>query len=143
MLDKKESYTPAEAKRVHHQLDRLIAEKTLSPRRAGAHRRQIASRVRVALQDAYSEPAARRAKAEIVKLTESGTITRHSARAYRGPHHQAHDGVVSLSCNWGSRPKFWRGAVMSKPENDDDRFQRENDLGFDIMRSPRHHKEDP
>jgi hypothetical protein len=26
MLDKKESYTPAEAKRVHHQLDRLIAE---------------------------------------------------------------------------------------------------------------------
>ena len=32
---------------------------------------------------------------------------------------------------------------MSKPEDDDDRFQRENDLGFDIMRSPRHHKEDP
>ena len=83
MLDKKESYTPAEAKRVHHQLDRLIAEKKLSPRQAGAHRRHIASRVRVALKDAYSEPAARRAKAEIVKLTESGTLTPHSARAYR------------------------------------------------------------
>src|SRR5215217_6382807 len=31
-----------------------------------------------------------------------------------GPHHQAHDGVVSLSWNWGSRPKSWKGgAVMS------------------------------
>ena len=33
---------------------------------------------------------------------------------------------------------------MSKPEDDDDRFQRENDLGFDIMRGIlRRHKEDP
>src|SRR5215217_1926544 len=83
MLDKKESYTPAEAKRDCHQLDRLIAEKSLTPQQAGAHRRHIASRVRVALKDAYSEPAARRAKAEIVELAESGTLPAHSARAYR------------------------------------------------------------
>lgn len=83
MLAKKESYTPAEAKRAYDQLDRLVADKALTARQAGAHRRHVASRVRVALQASYSEQAARRAKSEIVKLTESGAITPNAARAYR------------------------------------------------------------
>ena len=83
MLEKKESYTPAEAKRVYERLDRLVADKALTARQAGAHRRHVASRVRVALKASYSEHAARRAKAEIVKLTEAGTITPYAARAYR------------------------------------------------------------
>ncbi|HEX2134936.1 MAG TPA: hypothetical protein VHG30_03400 [Microvirga sp.] len=83
MLEKKESYTPTEAKRVFNQLERLVAEKTLTPRQAGAHRRHVASRVRVALKASYSEQAARRAKSEIVRLTEAGTITPNVARAYR------------------------------------------------------------
>jgi hypothetical protein len=83
VLEKKESYTPAEAKRVNAQLDRLIADKSLTARQAGAHRRYVVSRVRVALKASYSEPAARRAKSEIVKLTEAGAITPNAARAYR------------------------------------------------------------
>ena len=83
MFKKKESYTPAEAKRAYDQLDHLVVEKTLSPRQAGAHRRHIASRVRVSLKPAYNPQAARRAKSEIVKLTEAGTITMKSAAAYR------------------------------------------------------------
>ena len=83
MLEKKESYTPAEARRVNEQLDRLVAEKALTARQAGAHRRHVASRVRVAPKASYSEQAARRAKSEIVKLTESGAITPNAARAYR------------------------------------------------------------
>ena len=83
MLEKKPNYTPAEAKRANKQLDRLVAEKTLTARQAGAHRRHIASRVRVALKEAYSEQAARRARSEIVKLMGAGTITPNAARAYR------------------------------------------------------------
>src|SRR5688572_15405960 len=83
MFEKKESYTPAEAKRAYDQLNRLVAEKTLTLRQAGAHRRHIASRVRVSLKPAYNPQAARRAKSEIVKLTEAGTITMKSAAAYR------------------------------------------------------------
>jgi hypothetical protein len=83
MFEKKGNYTPAEAKRAYDQLDHLIAEKTLTPRKAGAHRRHIASRVRVSLKPAYNPQAARRAKSEIVKLTEAGTITMKSAAAYR------------------------------------------------------------
>jgi hypothetical protein len=83
MLEKKESYTPAEAKRVYDQLDRFVAQKALTPRQAGAHRRHIASRVRVSLKPAYNPQAARRAKSDIVKLTEAGTITMKSAAAYR------------------------------------------------------------
>ena len=83
MLDKKESYTPAEAKRAYDQLDRLVANKALTARQAGAHRKHIASRVRVALKPSYTEQAARRAKSEIATLTEAGTITPNAARAYR------------------------------------------------------------
>ena len=82
-MEKKESYTPAEAKRVYDQLDRLVAAKALTARQAGAHRRHVASRVRVALKASYSEQAARRAKAEIVTLTKPGAITPNAARAYR------------------------------------------------------------
>ena len=74
-MEKKETYTPAEAKRAYDQLDKLVADKTLTARQAGAHRRHIASRVRVLLKEAYSEQTAKRAKSEIVKLMEAGTIT--------------------------------------------------------------------
>jgi hypothetical protein len=83
VFEKKSSYTPAEANRAYDQLDQRVAEKTLTPRQAGAHRRHIASRVRVALKPAYTPQAAKRAKAEIGKLTEAGTITAKSAAAYR------------------------------------------------------------
>ncbi len=83
MFEKKESYTPTEAKRAYAQLDQLVAEKALTPRQAGAHRRHVASRVRVNLKPAYNPQAARRAKTEIEKLTAAGTITPYSARAYR------------------------------------------------------------
>ena len=83
LFEKKESYTPAEAKRANDRLDQLVAEKTLTTRQAAAHRRHIASRVRVALKPSYSPQAARRAKSEIEKLTEAGTITTKSAAAYR------------------------------------------------------------
>ncbi|WP_147707224.1 hypothetical protein [Microvirga massiliensis] len=83
MFEKKSTYTPAEAKRAYDQLDQLVARKTLTPRQAGAHRRHIASRVRVALKPSYTPQAARRAKTEIEKLTEAGTITMKSAAAYR------------------------------------------------------------
>ena len=83
MFEKRQSYTPSEAKRAYDQLDQLIAKKTLSPRQAGAYRRHIASRVRVTLKPTYTAQAARRAKTEIVKLTEAGTITIKSAAAYR------------------------------------------------------------
>jgi hypothetical protein len=39
--------------------------------------------VQVVLKPSYIAQAARRAKAEIVKLTEAGTITMKSAAAYR------------------------------------------------------------
>jgi hypothetical protein len=64
-------------------LEKLVSDKELTARQAGAHRRHIASRVRVALKPAYSEQSAKRAKSEIVKLTEAGTITPYAARAYR------------------------------------------------------------
>ena len=83
MLEKKEHYTPAEAKRAYDQLDRLVAEKALTPREAGVHRRHVASRVRMVLKPSYSVQAAKRAKSEIVRLTEAGTISANSARAYR------------------------------------------------------------
>jgi hypothetical protein len=83
LFEKKQSYSPTEAKRAYDQLDRLVAEKSLNPRQAGAYRRHITSRVQVMLKPAYSAQAARRAKTEIVKLTEAGTITMKSAAAYR------------------------------------------------------------
>ncbi len=83
MFEKKQSYTPTEAKRAYDQLDQLVAEKTITPRQAGAYRRHIASRVQVALKPSYTAQAARRAKTEIVNLTEAGTITMKSAAAYR------------------------------------------------------------
>ena len=79
----KETYTPAEAKRAYDQLDRLEAERAFSARQAGAHRRHIASRVRVTLKEAYSEQAAKGARSEIVTLMEAGSITPYAARAYR------------------------------------------------------------
>ena len=83
MFEKKQSYSPTEAKRAYDQLDQLVAEKRINPRQAGAYRRHITSRVRVLLKPAYSAQAARRAKTEVVKLTEAGTITMKSAAAYR------------------------------------------------------------
>ncbi len=83
LFDKKETYTPAEAKRAYAQLDQLVSEKTISARQAGAHRRHIASRVRITLKPVYNAQAAKRAKTEIGKLTEAGTITMKSAAAYR------------------------------------------------------------
>jgi hypothetical protein len=84
MLEKKQRYTPTEAKRAHEQLDQLVAKKAINPRQAGAYRRRhLASRVEVTLKPSYTAQAARRAKAEIVKLTETGTITMKSAAAYR------------------------------------------------------------
>jgi hypothetical protein len=74
MLEKKQRYTPTEAKRAHEQLDQLVAKKAINPRQAGAYRRHLASRVEVTLKPSYTAQAARRAKAEIVKLTETGTI---------------------------------------------------------------------
>lgn len=83
MFEKKQGYTPTEAKRAYDQLDQLVATKALTPRQAGAHRRHVASRVRVALKPSYTVQAARRAKSEIAKLTEAGTIPMKSAAAYR------------------------------------------------------------
>jgi hypothetical protein len=83
LFEKKQSYTPTEAKRTYEQLDQLVAKRTISPRQAGAYRRHIASRVRITLRSSYTPQSARRAKAEIVKLTEAGTITMKSAAAYR------------------------------------------------------------
>jgi hypothetical protein len=83
LFEKKQSYTPADAKRAYAELDQLVGKKTISPRQAGAYRRHIASRVQVTLKPSYTEQAARRAKAEIVTLTEDGTITTKSAAAYR------------------------------------------------------------
>ncbi len=83
LFEKKETYSPAEAKRAYDRLDQLVAEKTITARQAGAHRRHIASRVRVTLKPVYNAQAAKRAKTEIAKLTEAGTITLKSAAAYR------------------------------------------------------------
>jgi hypothetical protein len=80
---KRETYSPAEAKRAYDQLDQLVVEKALTPRQAGAHRRHMASRVRLNLKPAYNPQSERRAKIEIDKLTEAGTINPNSARAYR------------------------------------------------------------
>ncbi len=83
LFEKLDSYTPAEAKRALDQLDQLVADKTITARQAGAHRRHVFSHVRVALKPAYTAQAAKRAKTEIVKLTDAGTITMKSAAAYR------------------------------------------------------------
>ncbi len=82
MFEKRDSYTPTEAKRAYDQLDQLVSTKALTPRQAGSHRRHIAGRVRVALKPSYTVQAAKRAKSEIAKLTEAGTIPMRSA-AYR------------------------------------------------------------
>ena len=79
----KESYTPAEAKRANDQLDELVASKEITSWQAGAYRRHIAQRVRIALKPSYTSQAAKRAKTEITKLVEAGTIPAMSARAYR------------------------------------------------------------
>ena len=83
MYEKRDNYTPIEAQRAYGQLDQLVAAKTLTSRQAGAHRRHIASRIRVALKPAYTALAAKRAKTEIATLIETGTITPKSAAAYR------------------------------------------------------------
>ena len=54
MFAKKQSYTPAEAKRAYDQLNHLVAERSLTPRQDGAYKRYIASRVRVSLKPAYN-----------------------------------------------------------------------------------------
>jgi hypothetical protein len=83
LFDKRENYTPTEAKRANVQLDQLVAAKKLTVRQAGAHRRHVAQRTRVSLKPSYTTQAAKRAKAEIVRLTEAGTIPMKSASAYR------------------------------------------------------------
>ena len=72
MFDKRDSYTPAEAKRAYDQLDHLVATKQISSRQASAHRMHIARRVTVALKPSYTAQAAKQAKTEIGKLTEAG-----------------------------------------------------------------------
>jgi hypothetical protein len=83
VLDKRESYSPAEAKRAYDQLDQLVATKSMTARQAGAHRRHIAGRIHVVLKPVYTARAAKRAKTEIAKLSDAGTITMKSAAAYR------------------------------------------------------------
>jgi hypothetical protein len=83
VFKKQDSYTPAEAERAYAKLDRLVAVKEITARQAGAHRRNIASRIRIALKPEYTARAAKRAKTEIAKLTDAGTITVKSAAAYR------------------------------------------------------------
>jgi hypothetical protein len=56
-MEKKESYTPAEAKRAYGQLDRLVAERALKARQAGAsptHREPSTSSAESLLQRAGS-----------------------------------------------------------------------------------------
>ena len=83
MFEKQESYTPAEAKRALEQLDHLVANKTITARKAGAYRRHIFSHVRLSLKPEYTVQAARRAKTGIAKLTEAGTLPIKVAAAYR------------------------------------------------------------
>src|ERR671913_1041026 len=44
LIEKKESYTPIEAKRVLNQLEWLVSEKALTARQAGAYRAHITKR---------------------------------------------------------------------------------------------------
>jgi hypothetical protein len=83
VFEKQNSYTPVEAKRAYAQLDQLVADKDITPRQAGAHRRYVSGRTRVSLKPEYTAQAAKRAKTEIAKLTEAGTISMKSAAAYR------------------------------------------------------------
>jgi hypothetical protein len=83
LFEKKDTYTPAGARRASAQLDELVAAGSLHTRQAGAHRRHINGRVRVTLKPSYTASAARRAKLEIEQLTAAGTITVKSAAAYR------------------------------------------------------------
>jgi hypothetical protein len=83
VFEKRESYSPAEAKRAYDQLDQLVATKKITSRQAGAHRMHIARRIEIALKPAYTAQAAKRAKTEIAKLSDAGTITIKSAAAYR------------------------------------------------------------
>jgi hypothetical protein len=83
VFEKESTYTLIEARRANDRLDQLVAAKKMTPRQAGAHRRQIARGVRLTLKPAYTPQAARRAKTEILKLTEIGTITVKSSAAYR------------------------------------------------------------
>lgn len=83
MFEKKQTYTPAEAKRANTQLDRLVAAKSMTSRQAGAHRLHISRRVRVVLKPSYTAQSALRAKSEILTLTEIGTITPKSSAAFR------------------------------------------------------------
>jgi hypothetical protein len=50
LFEKKQSYTPTEAKRAYEQLDQLVAKKTINPRQASTYRRHVASRVQVTLK---------------------------------------------------------------------------------------------
>jgi hypothetical protein len=83
MFEKQETYTPAEAKRANSKLDELVAARKMTPSQAGAHRRHISRRTRIALKPSYTPQAARRAKAEITTLTDLGAITARSSAAYR------------------------------------------------------------
>jgi polyhydroxyalkanoate synthesis regulator phasin len=83
VFTKKDSYTPAEAKRANDQLDGLVAAGEITSRQAGAYRRHIAQRVRLELKPSYTSQAAKRAKTEIAKLVDAGAIPALSARAYR------------------------------------------------------------
>jgi hypothetical protein len=83
VFEKQDSYTPAEAKKAYDKLDQLVATNEMNTRQAGAHRRYISGRIQVALKPVYTAQAAKRAKTEILKLTDAGTITMKSAAAYR------------------------------------------------------------
>ncbi len=83
VFEKQEAYTPVQAKRALEQLDQLVADKIITARQAGAHRRHVFSHVRLTLKPEYTPQAAKRAKTEIVKLTEAGTLSVKVAAAYR------------------------------------------------------------
>jgi hypothetical protein len=83
VFEKQDRYTPAEAERAFAQLEQSVTKKELTRRQAGAHRRYISGRIRVALKPEYTSRAAKRAKTEISRLTEAGTISARSAAAYR------------------------------------------------------------
>ncbi len=83
VFEKHETYTPTEAMKANDRLDQLVAAKEVTSRQASAHRIHIARSIEVALKPSYTTQAARRAKADILKLTEVGTIAPRSAMAYR------------------------------------------------------------
>jgi hypothetical protein len=122
LLEKKESYTPMEAKRAYHHVDRLVAQKALTARQVGAHRKHIAGRVRVVLKSSYSGQAAKRAKAEIARLTEvDGFVSRLASPLAVHPDVDGHQrsirkslAVMAAMCSYANEIDSYLGYLESK-----------------------------